>query len=146
MRRIGYRLGSLTDANSIAIVGKDLLNSKVTDDDIGRLLHEPGSNSVSMFNQSWIANLHSEARQDSVRIFANNAGVAANASLVGGLADFTANKDDLCVITRDSLSEGRIGRDGRGCTTRATSSASILASISSCGLDVALFVSTIESL
>jgi hypothetical protein len=80
------------------------------------------------------SNLHSESDQDSIRVLADDAGVAAYTSLIRGLGDLSIDNDNLLGVSRDGCSESSVGRHSSGGTTSATSGTSILAGIAGSGL------------
>jgi hypothetical protein len=125
----------LTNANGIPIVGKNLLNSQITDDHVGSRLNQSGiCKFISPRPMIAASNLHSESDQDSIRVLADDAGVAAYTSLIRGLGDLSIDNDNLLGVSRDGCSESSVGRHSSGGTTSATSGTSILAGIAGSGL------------
>lgn len=81
------------------------------------------------------SNLQAEPGQDSIRVLADDAGIAAHTRLIRGLGYRSANNDNFGAIPGDGCSESSVGRYSSGGTTSTTGGASILASIAGSGLD-----------
>lgn len=82
----------------------------------------------------WNDNIQAETAQDSLRVLADNASVASNTNLLGGLGDGAVHNNNLGLIASDCGCEGSIRRDGGSSATSTTIGASILAGITSSDL------------
>lgn len=101
-----------TNANGIAIISKDVLHTQVLDDDV----------LLSLDQQT-------EAVEHGVGVLADDAGVAADVDLVGGLGDGAADDHDLGLIVGDGRGEGRVRGDGRGGSAVTTGGAAVQAGV-----------------
>jgi hypothetical protein len=129
----------LTDANSIPIVSKDLLDSQITDNHVGSFLDQPETCKFkSPFAMLAASNLHSEPGQNGIRVLADDAGVAAYTSLIRSLGNLSTDNDNLFGVPRHGRSESSVGRHSGGGTASAASGASILASIAGSSLNILL--------
>ena len=81
-----------------------------------------------------MTNIQAETAQDGLRVLADNASVASNTNLLGGLGDGAVHNDNLGLIALDCGCEGSIRRDGGSSATSTTIGASILAGITSSDL------------
>lgn len=91
---------------------------------------------VNIGNANFVLGIysHSESTEDGVGVLAENAGVASNTNLIGGLGDSTTHNDNFGGIARDSRGEGSVGGNCSGSSTSTSGGAAILASIASSSL------------
>lgn len=124
----------LTDTNGVTVIGKNLLNTQVADDDVLLFLDQTILVLVSCRIDDWNDNIQAETAQDRLRVLADNASVASNTNLVGGLGDGAVHNDNLGLVALDCGREGSIRRDGGSSATSTTLGASILTGVTSSDL------------
>lgn len=124
----------LTNTNGVTVLSKNLLDTQVADDDVLLLLDQTILVLVSFRIDVWNDNIQAKTAQDSLGVLADNASVASNTNLLGGLGDGAVHNDNLGIIASDCGGEGSIRRDGGSSATGTTVGASILAGITSSDL------------
>lgn len=88
-------MGTLTNANSVSVSGKDLLDGQVSDDDVGLALDETASDKSVLILGFSASNLHAEANKDGKVVLSDDAGITTNGNLISSLGDGARDNNDL---------------------------------------------------
>lgn len=133
-------MGELTDTNGITVLSKNLGDTNVADDDVGLFLDDAGQHVSMELIKAGGSSLHSEAGEHGAGVLANDAGVAANLDLLGGLGDGASDNNDLLLGAGNSGGELSEGGDRDGGSAGSTSGATVLAGVTSSSLGGSLVI------
>lgn len=127
-----------TDGNGIAVVGQDLPDTQVTDDDVLLLLDDTVDQLASPSFAHYCGYVHSEALEHGVGVLSDDGGVGADLDRLGVLLDGAVDVDDLLVVALDGGGEGSERGDGGGSTAGTTGGAAVLAGVAEGNLSLSV--------
>lgn len=129
-------MGELTDTNGITVLGKNLGDTNVADDDVGLFLDDAIKHVNTGLIETEGSILHSEAIEHGAGVLANDAGVTANLDLLGGLGDGASDNNNLLLSAGNSGGELGEGGDRDGGSAGSTGGATVLAGVTGSSLGV----------
>jgi hypothetical protein len=93
----------LTNTGSVFISSEDLLDSQVSDDDVGLALDDTTLLKLVMILGFGAPSLHAKANENREIVLSNDTGIATNSDLIGSLCDGARDNNDLssyCELVR----------------------------------------------